>query len=178
MSEQPSQLHMKHRLTGLPDLVVADGYALRSMRPDDLPAWVTLLNRNAELGEWNLERAEETFRGGERVPYDSAVLIWHGDEPVATAQLILHREGPYAPLPELGWVAADPGHRGHGLGSAVCLAVLHHAAAAGYRETFLLTDDHRQPALNIYFRLGFEPWLVDATAPERWAKIEQALGRW
>ena len=178
MIANPPQLHMKHRLTNLPELTVPSGYSLRAMRPDELPVWVALLNDNGELGEWDLERADGVFRGGQRVPYDGCFFITRDGEPVATAQLTLHHDGPYAPMPELGWVAASPGHRGHGLGSVATLAVLHHAVAAGYRELFLLTDDHRLPALNIYFKLGFEPWIVDATAPERWAKVEQALGRW
>jgi RimJ/RimL family protein N-acetyltransferase len=136
---------MKHRLTGLPDLLVPVGYALRSMRPGELPAWVALLNRNAELGEWDLERAGGIFRGGERVPWEGCFFVTREDEPVATAQLTLHHEGRYAPMPELGWVAVSPEHRGNGLGSVATLAVLHHAAAAGYQEMFLLTDDHRLP---------------------------------
>jgi mycothiol synthase len=167
---------MKHSLTDLPDLAMPAGYALRSMRPDELPAWAALLNRNAELGEWDLERAEEVFRGGERVPYAGCFFVTHDGEPVATAQLTLHRDTQYAPMPELGWVAVSPDHRGHGLGAAVSLAVLHHAATIGHREVFLLTDDHRLPALAIYLKLGFAPWLVDPTAEQRWHSVRQALG--
>jgi mycothiol synthase len=167
---------MTHTLTGLPDLVLPEGYALRSMRPDELPVWVALLNENGELGEWDLARAEGIFRGGERVPFEGCFFITRDGEPVATAQLTLHHEGPYAPIPELGWVAASPAHQGKGLGYAVCLAVLHHAAAAGYERIFLLTDDHRLPAIATYFKLGFAPWLVDPAAWERWGTVQRTLG--
>jgi GNAT superfamily N-acetyltransferase len=100
----------------------------------------------------------------------SFVATMHG-LPVATAQLHLHPDDEYAPLAELGWVAVRPEHRGRRLGSAVCLAVMHYAKVTGYRELFLRTDDGRLPAIRLYLRLGWQPWMRDASSPARWQDI-------
>jgi mycothiol synthase len=161
---------MRHNLGNLPELIVPAGYELRTLTPDDWQAWTTLMVENAELGEWTLGRSAPMFGCGAPLVFEGSYFATCQGHPVATAQLQLHLESTYAPEPELGWVAASPNHRGHGLGYAVCLAVLRHAAA-GFSSIFLRTDDHRLPAIRTYFKLGFEPWLIDETAPERWRKI-------
>ena len=165
------QLHMRGALAALPDLVIPAGYALRPFADDDAPVLASLLVDNAELGEWNLERASRYFAADSPCVLAGSFFVTRDGVAVATAQLDLHREDSYAPTPELGWVAAHPAHQGHGLGYVVCLAVMRHAATFGHREIFLRTDDHRLPAIRTYLKLGFRPWLYDETAEERWRAL-------
>jgi len=175
MSNQIPQLHMRRRLDVLPELVVPAGFELRTFGSDDVVRWAELLAANGELGEWDVERASRYFAAESQMVLAGSFFVTHGDKPVATAQLHRHPDDTYSPTPELGWVAALRDYRGQGLGRAVCLAVLHFAASAGYDTIFLRTDDHRLPAIRTYLRLGFEPWLVDPSAPERWARILSLL---
>jgi mycothiol synthase len=78
---------------------------------------------------------------------------------------------------ELGWVAALPRHRGRGLGQAVCAAGVRRFLDAGYERIFLLTDDHRLPAIKTYLRLGFEPYLLAPDMPGRWRAVCRKVGR-
>jgi mycothiol synthase len=167
---------MRRSLTPpLPDPIVPAGYALRPLEPSDLPAWVDLMRRNGELGTWTAERAAPLFAS--QMDLAASFVVTRGDAAVASAQLNPHRLDDYAPTPELGWVAADPAHRGRGLGRAVCLAVLRAAGAAGHGQIFLRTDDHRWPAIRLYLSLGFAPWLRDPTSADRWRAIEEAGSR-
>ena len=175
MSAQLPQLHMKRMLSGLPPLVVPAGYALRHFEPRDASAWAALLARNGELGEWSIDKAEPYFAAGSHMPLEGAFFITAGGEPVATAQLHLKPDGPYAPVPELGWVAVDPAHQGYGLAAVASVAVMHYAASTSHREIFLLTDDHRLPAIWTYLKLGFEPWITDASHPDRWRLVREKL---
>src|SRR4051812_33137397 len=95
-----SQLHMKHGLDALPELVVPSGYSLRHFTPDDGPAWATLLDANGDLESWDAARAVPYFAADSRMPLEGAFFITSGHEPVATAQLHLKTDGPYAPIPE------------------------------------------------------------------------------
>ena len=162
-----------HRFATLPDVQLPAGYALRVYQPGDEQAWIDLLNRNGELGEWTDERREKEWQGGMRIPPTGLHFITWGDLPVATANVTLHPnpEEPY----ELGWVAVDPEHRGLGLGRQVCLAVLHHLRRQGCRFVFLLTNDHRLPAIRVYLGLGFEPLYTHPSHPERWRIINARL---
>jgi len=166
---------MRHTVERLPELSVPAGYQLRPLAPGDIDAWVTLLNDNAELGEWSHERALRYFGPHTSVALEDSFFVTFDNTPVATAQLDLRSDNEYAPLAELGWVAASPEHRGKGLGYVVCLAVLQRAAARNL-QVFLRTDDHRYPAIATYLRLGFEPWLRDPTSAARWQWVRRAMG--
>jgi mycothiol synthase len=72
---------------------------------------------------------------------------------------------------ELGWVGADPEHKGKGLGRVVCAAVTTRFLRAGYKDIFLRTDDFRLPALKIYLSLGYEPFLFCNGMRQRWQDI-------
>jgi len=162
---------MRRSLAVLPELVVPEPYTLLTLERDDITAWAALLGQNGEFGEWSVEQATPYFGPDSHMPLAGSFFLTQHGEPVATAQLHLNPDGPYTPVPELGWVAVSLAHRGHRLGSVVSLAVLHYAASTGHREVFLQTDDHRVAAIKMYLRLGFEPWMHDPTAPERWRAV-------
>jgi mycothiol synthase len=166
---------MKRSLADLPPLVVPNGYDLRHFERGDEDAWAALMARNAELGDWDRSKAEPYFAHDSRMHLEGAFFVTSNGTPVATAQLHLKPEGQYAPIPELGWVAVDPAHKGRALASVASLAVMHYAASQDHREIFLLTDDWRLPAVWTYLKLGFEPWITDASHPERWTKVQTAL---
>jgi GNAT superfamily N-acetyltransferase len=168
------QLHMRRRLDDLPPAQVPAPYALRNLTGDDVDAWRRLLARTGDLGEWTYERGARFFQPEGRMPLEGAFFLTRNGDPVATAQLHLHPDGPYAPLAELGWVAVDREHRGQGLARVVCLAVMH-AAAQTHDEMFLRTDDHRAAAIRAYLSLGFQPWLYDASARARWRTLIEEL---
>ena len=175
MSPALPQLHMRRRLADLPALEVPAGYALRNITADDVDVWRRMLARAGDLGEWTYERGARFFGADARMPLEGAFFLTRRDEPVATAQLHVHPDGPYAPLAELGWVAVDREQRGHGLARVVCLAVMHEAAKAGHAEMFLRTAEHRAAAIRTYLALGFEPWMYDASAPARWKKLLEEI---
>jgi mycothiol synthase len=165
---RPPQLHMRRSLEQLPALVVPSSCRLRSLESSDEAAWASLLAENGELGAWSPARAAPYFGPGAPMLLAGSYFLLYDGTPIATAQLHLHHDDEYAPMPELGWVAVSPAHRGQGLGYVVCLAVLHHAVQTDHHEIFLRTDDHRFAAIATYLKLGFEPWLPDVTAPKRW----------
>lgn len=143
-----------------------DGYRLCAFRPGEELLWGELLGLSGELGPWDTERIFKAFdpvqkKGIGRVWKESIHLIRYQDErlPVATACSQLHEAHP--DLPELSWVKVAPRHRGRGLGKAVCLAVLDLLQRHGYRRCFLRTNTSRLAAVNLFFALGFEPYVDD-----------------
>ena len=45
----------------------------------------------------------------------------------------------------------------------------------GYQRFALKTDDWRLPAVNMYRKLGWKPWLFDDDMPGRWQALCQKL---
>jgi mycothiol synthase len=175
MTEELPQLAMRRQLANLPDLMVPPGYALRPHAPNDLSSWTQLMSENQGWGEWPLGRSTPWYGSDSPVIFSSSYFITRDGEPVATAHLSRATVEPIGPPVELGWVATAPRYQGRGLARTVCLAVLHAAAAAGYSEISLRTEDYRVPAIHVYLTLGFEPWLYEPTAAERWRAIRAQI---
>lgn len=173
VSEQPKLRMRFERFYDLPPARLPAGYTIRRFRPGDESLWAGVLHASGELGDWNLERAQRALVGTSRVQGDSIHLVMAGEKAVATAcvQVVDGRTREA----ELGWVATVPEHRGRGLGRQVCAAVLRHIEALGYPTAYLVTDDHRLPAVKTYLRLGFAPEMIHDSHPARWEALYDAL---
>jgi mycothiol synthase len=162
------------RSRDLSDVTLPPGYGLRTFRPGDEDAWLVLL-QSADFGAWDRVRLDLMLRHPHvSVPHDGIIFATVDDRPVGTASTYLHPVEDRVD-PELGWVVVAPEHRGRGLGLLVCQAVLESMVLLGYDHAYLLTDDHRLPAIKTYLRLGFGPALVDPSHPARWAAIHGQL---
>lgn len=151
---------------------LAPALTWRAYQPSDLPAWVDLLNLNAELGRWDESRLR----------HEAATLapatqrfVFDGDRMIAGAGAYDRTVEGIAAW-EVGWVARHPDYRGYGLGEQIVAAATTAALELPKRPVFLFTDDHRLPGIRVYLRLGFEPDLgAHPSYPERWRKIHAAL---
>jgi mycothiol synthase len=152
----------------------APGYGLRRFRPGDEDAWLEILAAG-EFGQWNRARLAMILESN-RAPMPLAGIFFatYDDRPVGAACTFLYRRDSEE-ISELGWVAVHPAYRGRGHGRQVCQAMLCFARDLGHRYSFLLTDDYRLAAIKTYLRLGFQPEIVDASHPERWAMLWNAL---
>ena len=166
------QLHMllaEDRLGTPPLRSLPEGYRLRVFAPADSGGYLRLMHA-ADFTDFDADRVEQCLR---IVLPDGWFLVVHiaSGEIVATA-MATHNPDPLHPDGgELGWVATAPAHRGQGLGTAACAAVLHRFLQAGYRRIYLKTDDWRLPAIKSYLHLGFHPFLYDADMAECWQAV-------
>jgi mycothiol synthase len=173
----PDQLEMiwpRERLRESPPVEVAPGYVLRTYRPGDETGFAYLMER-AGFGEWGRERFEAmrsvVIPGGLFFVVDEAA-----GNIVSTAGAH-HRPCARHPFGgELGWVATEPDHRGRGLGAAVSGAAVARFLGAGYERIYLRTDDFRAPAIRLYMKMGFVPYLFAPDMPGRWRAIAAGLG--
>ncbi len=171
------QLHMiwpASRLADPPPVELEPDYSLRCFTPQDEPAWLALMALAGFEG-WDHERLAGMIPA---ILPDGFFLTLHNptNQVVATAMATHNPDDLHPYGGELGWVAGDPAHSGHGLGQAVCSAVVVRLLAAGYRRLYLKTDDWRLPALKVYLRMGFLPLLYAEDMAERWEKVYAALG--
>lgn len=170
-----SQLRMGFRLFDHLDRPhVVDGYQLRTYRPGDEDAWLSILSRS-DFGTWDRARLDRML-GGEcaALPREGIIFATLDDRPVGAANAFQY-EGDRGKYSELGWVAVDPLHRGHGLAMGICCAVLHYAKQAGHGYMYLKTEDFRLPAIKTYLRLGFAPEEPDASHSQRWRELREVL---
>jgi len=159
----------RESLAGLPPVSLPEGYALRHFRPGDEPYWEAVLNHS--FGESDPPRRFVTTMACDSACCPERVLfVARDDIPVATASAWYKPEWG-ADTGYVHYVGTDPAHKGKRLGYWVSLAVLHRFVFEGRTRAVLQTDDFRVPAIKIYLRLGFAPWLVEEEQRERWRKI-------
>ena len=103
--------------------------------------------------------------------------------PVATVSVIHNPRGSRFHFPRGGAIAylyVMPAHRGAGLGSALMSGAVARLRSAGYRTVWVAVEETRLPAIEIYLRVGFVPFLhpPDPEALQaRWLAVYRQLGR-
>lgn len=176
VNNQP-QLQMvwpESALDQAPEPCLVQGYALRIYDPDrDLESYLSLV-REAGFTDFDEQRVSHCL---DRVlPDGFFVAVYTPTDHLVATAMATHNPTPLHPYGgELGWVAGRSAHAGRGLGTAVCAAVVRRFLSAGYRRIYLNTDDWRLPALKIYLKLGFVPFLFNAGMAARWQAICESL---
>ena len=172
--QQLNMLWPTQRYDSPPVVHLPDGYTLRTYQPGDEAGFYRVMDL-AGFKNWD----DETLRPWLlKILPDGWFLIIHqaSGEIVATA---MANHNPKALHPfggELGWVAGHPDHAGRGLGRTVCAAVVGRLVGAGYRHIYLCTDDWRLPAITVYLRLGWLPFLYAPDMADRWQTVCAQLG--
>ncbi len=176
----PEQLRMlwpTDRLHLPPKVTIHLDYELRTYRPggEDEAGWYRLMEL-AGFGVWDEERLAPLY--ARILPGGWFFAVHRETGALAAAAMACHEPRPLHPFGgALNWVCGDPAHRGKGLGMAVCAAATARLLAAGYENIYLLTDDFRLPAISVYLRLGYQPFLFAPDMAERWRAVYGALGR-
>jgi ribosomal protein S18 acetylase RimI-like enzyme len=110
-------------------------------------------------------------------PHTYVAGIRCGDA-LAGVSSLTQMPGRTPPAGLVSWVGIRPEFQGRRLGAALIAACLGAARARGLKTVFLVTDDHRVPAIRTYLRAGFRPCLSswDWTHTPRWARLHRSLG--
>lgn len=149
-----------------PEVDVASGYTLRQYEPEDFDKYVALM-RAAEMDTPRLDYWE-----GHLLPGGFFVIEDDSNGELVAACFASHHPAPRHPRAgNLGWLAAHPGHKGKQLGLTVSAAVTARLIRAGYRRIYLETHDFRIPAIKLYLRMGWIPFLYSEEMLDRWKLI-------
>lgn len=161
-------------LNAAPGARPAPGYSLRTYRPGDEPGFFELMD-SAGWPDWNDEKLRPwLFR---MLPEGWFMAVHVESERIVSTAMATHDHTWIHPFcGELAWLAADPAHRGRGLGTVVSAAVTARFIESGYRCIHLFTEHWRLAAIKIYLKLGYVPYLYSQEQPELWQEICLKLG--
>ncbi len=165
---------VRDSLEDLPDIIVRDGYTIRSYREGDAADWCRLISSWIG-GNYAEEEFRQSTAGDAGFDPEGLFFAEKDGELVGTACAVYRKSAP-ADMGYVHMVAVDPEHQGHGLGRAVTVAVLHRLRARGFKRAVLETDDWRVPAICLYLSLGFEPAFKHESHEPRWRAIKEKLG--
>ncbi len=175
-NQSPQLVMCREQLSELPGLCSPGGFCVRAFQEGDAVWWDRILSEafgwvSAEGGGFEMRmRSDPSFRP-ERVWF-----VCRGDEPVGSASAWPGLEyGQEAGV--LHYVGVIKRELGHGLGSLVSLAALHQMVREQRTHALLRTDDCRLPAIRLYLKLGFAPFLIHENQRQRWYDIFQEMQR-
>jgi len=173
---KPAQLQMvwpKERLNNPPEWSLPQGYILRTHQDGDDEQYIRLM-QIAGFSNWNADNPKSVLHTC--LPEGIFFVVHENTGALVATAVATHN--PIALHPyggELGWVAADPAHKGKGLGSIACAAVTKRFLDAGYTHLYLRTDDFRLPAIKTYLKIGWGPLLFAPDMEKRWQTVFQQL---
>jgi ribosomal protein S18 acetylase RimI-like enzyme len=147
-------------LEDLPEVVLADGYTIRTPAEAELPAVFEMLVA-AFAEHWGEYEAEEQrfndWVEDPRFLRDFVVVAWApGDRPAAAVLNLLETAADGSVRGLLDGVATHPDHRRRGLARACIAASLRRLRDAGATSAYLGVDtDNHNRALALYESCGF-----------------------
>ena len=171
----PPQLQMaRDDLDDLPEIVIPEGYELRTFRPGDEGAWCEIMEGSVGQG-WTAEKCRTQLTEDARFRPENLFFATCDGQPVGSAcawQVDLQDRQ----TGRVHMVAVLEEHRGKGLGRLLNAAVLRRLKDLGFHQADLLTDDWRHAAIKTYLSIGFRPRHTHSTHPERWEAVFAELG--
>jgi mycothiol synthase len=161
-------------LENLPEVMMPDGYALRTYLPGDEAAWGRIMDTGIGK-DWTVEKVRQELTGKPQFESDGLFFATYQGEPVGSAcAWRATMEETHVGIVHM--VCVLPEHRGHRLGYLLTLRVLHWFRERGFAEAVLSTDDWRLSAVKAYLDLDFEPIYVDEEHYPRWQAVGEKLG--
>ena len=169
------QLRMvRPNLEDLPELVIPEGYGLRSYIKGDEIHWANIITDSFGGSKRTAEDTRREIIERDVFVPDGLFFTTYEDTPVGTAcawrQSVDETEVGYVHM-----VGVESKHTGYKLGKWVSLAVLYYFRDNGFVCSMLDTDDFRIPAIKTYLNLGFIPLYVEDTQDSRWEQIFETL---
>jgi len=166
----PDQVHMywpQGPESKAPDIVVPEGYTLRTFKAGDETAFFALM----DLVGWTGWDQKELDPWAIRLLPEGWFLVTHNETDTLVASAMSLHSVAIKDAGELGWVAGSPQHSGKGLGRLIASAVMNRFLEAKLHTIHLFTETYRLAAIKIYLRLGWEPVLVASDDKEKWKEV-------
>jgi ribosomal protein S18 acetylase RimI-like enzyme len=153
-----------------------DRVKIRPARERDLPAILELFGRlNEAQSAWRVfapradiaSEMETRYRSALANPDALLVVASEGDEVVGMTLGQLHRPSSYSDewAVELSSAIVKASHRNRGIGGALAAEIGRFARERGVERVTLKTFVHNEEALRLWASLGFEPRILQMTAP-------------
>jgi len=154
--------------------LTASGYAIRVYRPGDEAAFLALMAK-MDFDPWDTEKLQ--YNMAKIIPDGWFFAVETGSERIVGTAMCLHNYTNKMPFTgDVGWLACEPSHRGHGLGYSLLAYVTNRFLSAGYKRIQLHTEYYRLPAIKTYLKQGYLPVLETDEMKEMWREVCSQLG--
>jgi len=163
-------------LEGVPAHSLPEGYSLRRYRPGDAKVWTRIWTAADRFGSIAPETFIREFGDCDDVLAERQLYLCGPDgREVGTATAWFGRPEIDSRAGVVHWVAVLPEMQGTGLAKPLMSAVLGRLRALGYGRAYLITQEARAAAVNLYLRFGFRPEIRDEPERAAWERLRARL---
>lgn len=169
---------IRQNLDAIPDFKTPDGFQLRWYRAGDEATWLRI-HEEADLHNqirpqlFVQQFGTDTKALGQRQCY----LLSSTGEPMGTATAWFNNSIEGRKMGRVHWVALLPKYQGRGLSKPLMTAICQRLLELGHRDAYLVTWSTLIPAIQLYRRFGFEPWIRNENEKKLWEQVEREWSR-
>lgn len=166
---------VKRDMESIPDWPPPAGYNFYSMRQDDIGLWVDI-ERDAEPYVEIDHRAFYASFGMDIQALGGRCFILQDTRGCGIGTVSAWYENDFhgEKWGRVHWVAIRKAHWGKGLGKVLVSFVLHRLASE-YDKAYLVTQSARIPAINLYLKCGFVPFIDSEEGKVGWREVRENL---
>ena len=164
----------RNKLGGFIEPNTAPGYVIRTYRPGDEAPFLSLM-AEADFDRWDDKKLR--YNMSRIIPDGWFFAVETAPEIIVGTAMCLHNYSGSTPFTgNVGWLACDSGHRGHGLGYSLTAHVTNRFLSAGYARIQLHTEYYRLPAVRTYLKLGYLPVMYSQEMYSLWQEVCEQIG--
>ncbi len=173
--ETKISLRMRRKnLENLPEIIMPEGYKIRTFRDGDENNWCDIINKTCKAN-FDIEKFNAEFKQNPAFRPDRIFFVEIENKLVGTATAWVEKPDEKI-TGKVHWVGVLSEHRGRKLGYLITLQALHYMKKHGFKDAFLITQTFRLAAIKTYFKLGFGPEIVEENQREAWVEVFKNLG--
>lgn len=170
-------LMIRDTLADIPEYELPAEFSLRWYEPGMEETWRFIQAESDRHNTITHSLHSEEFGSDPTVLSTRQCFLYHGtDDPVGTVSAWFNDtflDGTYG---RIHWLAILPSWQGKGLAKPLLSLTCRRFIELGHDRAYLTTDSVRLPAISLYLKFGFRPWIKTEKDHSAWASIQlQAL---
>ncbi len=162
-------------LLKIPQFHLPEGYRMRTYEPGDEHNWVKIQQVSDQINQVDLAEFYRTFGSNLNAMEDLCFFLENEKgRGIGTSTAWYQKDFLGSPWGRVHWVAIIPDYQGQGLSKPLLTQTMNRLADA-HDKCYLVTSSLRIPAIHVYLKYGFRPFVKSEECEEGWAQVRRYL---
>jgi len=162
-------------LQGIPQFRLPEGFRMRTYHPGDENTWVKIQQISDDYNDVDLAEFYRTYGSNLNALEDLCFFVdTEEGETIGTSTAWFQKDFLGRPWGRVHWVAIVPDYQGRGLSKPLLTQTMNRLADA-HNKCYLVTSCLRIPAIHVYLKFGFRPFVKSELCEEGWAHVRRHL---
>jgi len=172
LSKSNRLIMIRESLETIPEFELPEGFELRWYRPGDEVLWLEIHLKADRYNQITSELFQQQFGSDSaQLAQRQCYLVASNGKEIGTATAWFGKDPEFKEFGRVHWVALLPEYQGRGLSKPLLGAVCKRLRDLGHTGAYLSTSAERIPAIRLYLRFGFKPWMRNEQEKNIWQQL-------